>query len=167
MKYFTYLAVSVVIIAVISLFYLKKPNGETWLSTSVVINESQQIKDKIISFTSNTFEQAVSSVSNTPSTTRSKIFKWQDQQGQWHFSDTPHPNGKSVEVKLDPKDINVVVAQDTAILSGSSKSSAVNSTSATPTVYDPVSIKKVFDDAEKAKQKLEQRTKQLNDLNSF
>ncbi|MGO2563859.1 DUF4124 domain-containing protein [Pseudoalteromonas sp. 120-MNA-CIBAN-0494] len=167
MKYFTYLAVSVVIIAVISLFYLKKPNGETWLSTSVVINESQQIKDKIISFTSNTFEQAVSSVSNTPSTTRSKIFKWQDQQGQWHFSDTPHPNGKSVEVKLDPKDINVVVAQDTAILSGSSKSSAVNSTSATPTVYDPVSIKKVFDDAEKAKQKLEQRTKQLNDLNGF
>ncbi len=73
MKYFTYLAVSVVIIAVISLFYLKKPNGETWLSTSVVINESQQIKDKIISFTSNTFEQAVSSVSNTPSTTRSNI----------------------------------------------------------------------------------------------
>ena len=136
MKYFTYLAVSVMIIAVISLFYLKKPNGETWLSTSVVINESQQIKDKIISFTSNTFEQAVSSVSNTPSTTRSKIFKWQDQQGQWHFSDTPHPNGKSVEVKLDPKDINVVVAQDTAILSGSSKSSAVNSTSATPTVYE-------------------------------
>lgn len=167
MKYFTYLAVSVVIIAVISLFYLKKPNGETWLSTSVVINESQQIKDKIISFTSNTFEQAVSSVSNTPSTTRSKIFKWQDRQGQWHFSDTPHPNGKSVEVKLDPKDINVVVAQDTAILSGSSKSSAVNNTSATPTVYDPVSIKKVFDDAEKAKQKLEQRTKQLNDLNGF
>jgi len=167
MKYFTYLAVSVMIIAVISLFYLKKPNGETWLSTSVVINESQQIKDKIISFTSNTFEQAVSSVSNTPSTTRSKIFKWQDQQGQWHFSDTPHPNGKSVEVKLDPKDINVVVAQDTAILSGSSKSSAVNNTSATPTVYDPVSIKKVFDDAEKAKQKLEQRTKQLNDLNGF
>ena len=167
MKYFTYLAVSVMIIAVISLFYLKKPNGETWLSTSVVINESQQIKDKIISFTSNTFEQAVSSVSNTPSTTRSKIFKWQDRQGQWHFSDTPHHNGKSVEVKLDPKDINVVVAQDTAILSGSSKSSAVNSTSATPTVYDPVSIKKVFDDAEKAKQKLEQRTKQLNDLNGF
>ncbi len=61
----------------------------------------------------------------------------------------------------------MVVAQDTAILSGSSKSSAVNSTSATPTVYDPVSIKKVFDDAEKAKQKLEQRTKQLNDLNGF
>ena len=167
MKYFTYLAVSVMIIAVISLFYLKKPNGETWLSTSVVSNQSQQIKDKIISFTSNTFEQAVNSVSNTSSTTRSKIFKWQDQQGQWHFSDTPHPNGKSVEVKLDPKDINVVVAQDTAILSGSSKSSAVNSTSATPTVYDPVSIKKVFDDAEKAKQKLEQRTKQLNDLNGF
>ena len=155
------------IIAVISLFYLKKPNGETWLSTSVVSNQSQQIKDKIISLTSNTFEQAVNSVSNTSSTTRSKIFKWQDQQGQWHFSDTPHPNGKSVEVKLDPKDINVVVAQDTAILSGSSKSSAVSSTSATPTVYDPVSIKKVFDDAEKAKQKLEQRTKQLNDLNSF
>ncbi|ALS31555.1 hypothetical protein PTRA_a0171 [Pseudoalteromonas translucida KMM 520] len=167
MKYFTYLAVSVMIIAVISLFYLKKPNGETWLSTSVVSNQSQQIKDKIISFTSNTFEQAVNSVSNTSSTTRSKIFKWQDQQGQWHFSDTPHPNGKSVEVKLDPKDINVVVAQDTAILSGSSKSSAISSTSATPTVYDPVSIKKVFDDAEKAKQKLEQRTKQLNDLNSF
>ena len=32
---------------------------------------------------------------------------------------------------------------------------------------NPVSIKKVFDDAEKAKQKLEQRTKQLNDLNGF
>jgi len=116
MKYFTYLAISVMIIAVISLFYLKKPDGQTWLSSSSISAESHKIKEKIVALSSNTLNQAVQgakqagdkiaqSVNNDAATIKpgSKIYKWQDKNGQWHFSDTPNADGKSIEVKLDAR----------------------------------------------------------------
>ena len=45
MKYFTYLAMSVMIISVTLLFFIKKPNGQPWLSTSVIYSESIEIKE--------------------------------------------------------------------------------------------------------------------------
>ncbi|MDF1580027.1 MAG: DUF4124 domain-containing protein [Desulfuromonadales bacterium] len=33
----------------------------------------------------------------------SKIYKWKDDKGQWHFSDLPRRDGQSVEVKIDAK----------------------------------------------------------------
>lgn len=32
-----------------------------------------------------------------------KIFKWKDDKGQWHFSDQPRTKGQSTEVKIDSK----------------------------------------------------------------
>ncbi len=174
MKYFTYLAISIMVVAVLSLFYLKQPNGQSWLSTSVITSETQQLKDKFVSFTHTTYTQAVAGVSRTVAHVIGKllgdsagsktIYKWQDDYGVWHFSDTPNPNGLSVEAQLSPTEVNVMVAEDTAILSGSAKSSTPQHSSASPAVYDPSAIKKLFEDAEKAQQKLQQRSQELNDL---
>ena len=166
MKYFTYLAISVMVIALISLFYLKKPNGQPWLTSSLIKNESFSIKDKVVALSSNTFEQLTlelkkvgDKITSSPlaSDSQSKIYKWQDEQGQWHFSDVPNKNGKSIEVHLDPADINVVVAEDTAILSGSAKSE----------IYNSESINKLFEDAEKAKKRIEQRSKEVESFSGF
>ncbi|MGY8875871.1 MAG: DUF4124 domain-containing protein, partial [Pseudoalteromonas sp.] len=62
MKYFTYLAISIMAIAVISLFYLKKPDGQTWLSASSISSESQQIKERMVALSSSTLDQAVQGV---------------------------------------------------------------------------------------------------------
>ncbi len=180
MKYFTYLAISVMIIAVISLFYLKKPDGQTWLSSSSISAESHKIKEKIVALSSNTLNQAVQgakqagdkiaqSVNNDAATIKpgSKIYKWQDKNGQWHFSDTPNADGKSIEVKLDARDVTVVAAEDTSILSSSASTSKKSIQPPTPTVYNAESIQKLFEDAEKAKQKLEQRSKEMQSIGGY
>lgn len=180
MKYFTYLAISVMIIAVISLFYIKKPDGQTWLSASSISNESQQIKEKMVALSTNTLDQAVqgakqagnqivSSVSNNSHAVKpsGKIYKWQDENGQWHFSDTPNADGKSIEVTLDARDVTVVAAEDTSILSSNTNTAKKTIQPATPTVYNAESIQKLFEDAEKAKQKLEQRSKEMQNISGY
>lgn len=176
MKYFTYLAMSVMIIAVTLLFFIKKPNGQPWLSTSVIYSESIEIKDEMVALSSG----ALDSITLAITTANEKItgatfelenpkpiYKWQDGQGQWHFSDVPNKNGKSEVVKLNPADINVVVAEDTAILSGSAKSAALPFPQRAPEIYNSESINKLFEDAEKAKKRIEQRSKEVESFSGF
>jgi len=176
MKYFTYLAMSVMIIAVTLLFFIKKPNGQPWLSTSVIYSESIEIKDEMVALSSG----ALDSITLAITTASEKItgatfelenpkpiYKWQDGQGQWHFSDVPNKNGKSEVVKLNPADINVVVAEDTAILSGSAKSAAQPFPQRAPEIYNSESINKLFEDAEKAKKRIEQRSKDVESFSGF
>ncbi|GEB72537.1 hypothetical protein PC2016_3001 [Pseudoalteromonas carrageenovora] len=181
MKYFTYLAISIMVIAVISLFYLKKPDGQTWLSTSSISNESLQIKEKMLALSTNTLDQAVqgvkqagdkiaSSISDEPipsTTSSNKIYKWQDESGQWHFSDTPNPDVTSIEVKLDPKDITVIAAEDTSILNAAPNTNKMTANPETPSIFNPDSVKKLFDDAENVKEKLEKRNKEINNLSAL
>jgi hypothetical protein len=174
MKYFTYLAISIMVIAVISLFYLKQPNGHPWLSRTAVMSEPQQLQNSFLDYIDESYTQLItgakrvvskasSAITGTASSNR-KIYKWQDKDGVWHFSDTPNPDGLSVEVKLDLKDINVIVAEDTAILSGSAKSSTADDTTSAHGRYYPESISKLVEDAQKARQELQQHRKELNSL---
>ena len=180
MKYFTYLAISVMVIAVISLFYLKKPDGQPWLSGSTISKETQQIKEQMVALSTNTLNQAVkgiheagdkvtSSISSDSSTitSSSTIYKWQDETGQWHFSDTPNPHAKSIEVKLDPKDITVIAAEDTSILNTSSTPNTMSAAPEGISILNPDSVKKLFNDAENVKDNLEKRNKEINNLSAL
>lgn len=182
MKYFTYLAISVMVIAVTSLFFLKKPDGQTWLSTTSVSTQTDSLKEKAVALSSYTFSQVIQNIKNVgndvasrisdevvpvSSTSGGKIFKWQDDTGQWHFSDTPNLDAMSIEVTLDPKDITVIAAEDTSILN---TAPAVSKMSATPegvSIFNPNSVKKLFKDTEDVKEKLEKRNKEINNLSSL
>lgn len=173
MKYFAYLAIMVLLISVAGLFYLQRPDGQTWLTSDEITRQSRGIKEQMVSLSSDMLARAVKVVSETSQkivetmTSDSSpeaivIYKWQDGQGQWHYSDRPNPDGKSQQIVLDPNDITVVAAEDTAILKGSAKAANMSSLSPTPrSVYDPAVIKKLFEDAEQVKSTLEQRTKTL------
>lgn len=173
MKYFAYLAISIMTIALISLFYLKKPDGKTWLSVSSMSDKSHHIKEKIVTLTGNTFDNAVHNVKQasekivSSTASNSKIFKWQDDTGQWHFSDTPNPHAKSIEVKLNPKDITVIAAEDTSILNNTPKVSSMSAASETISILDPDSVQKLFEDAGSVQDKLEKRNKEINSLSGL
>ncbi|NMM40431.1 DUF4124 domain-containing protein [Pseudoalteromonas arctica] len=171
MKYFAYLAIMVLLISVAALFYLQRPDGQAWLTSDGISSKSNQLTEQVVALSSNTFARAaklfsetsqniVGSIASDTSPQAMIIYRWQDEQGQWHYSDTPDPDGKSREMVLDPNDITVVAAEDTAILKGSAKAPSIGFT---PTsVYDPVLIKKLFEDAEQVKSTLEQRSKALD-----
>lgn len=178
MKYFTYLVVSIMILAVLSLFYLKKPDGQAWLSISSMSEQSLQISSQLLSKSSNTFHQALTSVKQASDSLASsiyndtankeiannKIYKWQDNNGQWHYADSPNPDGDSIEFILDPKHITVVKAEDTSILNSSSSTNTGALDLHIPHVITPESIDKLVNDAESVEHKLEQRNKEINNL---
>lgn len=170
MKYFTYLTISILTIAVVSLFYLKNPNGQPWLSKPLVSEKLNTAKHQLVAFSNSVFDTVDGSIKkvaeNMTPRSENKIYKWQDEQGLWHFSDAPRNYGSSEEVKLNSKNITVIVAEDTSILNGSAKSSRLDFPSAAKQ-YDPEAIKKLFKDAEKAKQKLEQRSKEIENSSGF
>ncbi|MDQ9092526.1 DUF4124 domain-containing protein [Pseudoalteromonas haloplanktis] len=171
MKYFSYLVIMILLISVAALFYLQRPDGQPWLTSDEITRQSREIKEQVVGLSTDTFAHAVKTVSDTSKKVAASItsnsssgaiviYKWQDKQGQWHYSDNPNPDGNSQQMLLDPNDITVVAAEDTAILKGSAK--AAPDMPLTPSgVYDPLVIKKLFEDAEQAKSALEQRTKAL------
>jgi len=83
------------------------------------------------------------------------------------FSDTPNPDVTSIEVKLDPKDITVIAAEDTSILNAAPNTNKMTANSETPSIFNPDSVKKLFDDAENVKEKLEKRNKEINNLSAL
>jgi hypothetical protein len=107
-----------------------------------------------------------SSISSDSSTitSSSTIYKWQDETGQWHYSDSPNPHGKSIELTLNPEDITVIGAEDTSILNLESSTSEMSANTQTPSILNPESIKKLFEDAENIEKKLEKRNKEINNL---
>ncbi|MBB1367949.1 DUF4124 domain-containing protein [Pseudoalteromonas sp. SR44-5] len=174
MKYFAYLAIMVLLISVAALFYLQRPDGQTWLTSDGISSKSNQLTEQMVELSSDTFaiaaklvsetsQKVVESITDESSVATTVIYKWQDQQGQWHYSDQPNPNGTSEKVILDPRDITVTAAEDTSILKGTSKTTNMSLMPNSSSVYDPAVMKKLFEDAEQVKEQLEHRTKSLDE----
>ena len=91
------------------------------------------------------------------------VYKWKDDKGEWHFSNTPPPEGVASEVKTYRTDINVVAPT----LTTSSKPAAKAEAPATetpaliPGLPDPSSVKKLMDDARAVQDLGANREKQL------
>ena len=111
MKHFLYMLISILILGLGSLFVLKKPDGTTWLSTSDFYN-----KQKIVSKfnqTKNMINNKITSVFETTDSTQ--IYKWQDENGVWHYSDQKQSvkSGqpvKNVATWIKPNNLTVIPA---------------------------------------------------------
>ena len=117
MKRFVWLLFATLLLAVMVLFVLKRPDGQTWLSidniTYTIIDTIGQ--NDVISDAENALNTAFENVSNrldknTNSGTKTIIYRWQDAQGAWHFSDKPNTQGVSETVELNSQDITVIPA---------------------------------------------------------
>ncbi|MBQ4834407.1 DUF4124 domain-containing protein [Pseudoalteromonas sp. MMG010] len=176
MKYFSYIVIMVLIISVTALFYLKKPDGDTWLTPAGIKQHVVEQKNNVnglfddaietaAGVTESTKKQWQSLTGNSTTEQPTQIYQWQDATGQWHFSDSPNKQGESEQVALDPKEITVIAAEDTSILSENHKAvKKTQSDKTTPNTYSPDSVKQLFSDTEKVKALLEQRNKELENF---
>lgn len=91
------------------------------------------------------------------------IYKWQDAAGEWHFSNTPPPEGTAVQVKTYRTDVNVIQATREAPAAKTAPAPRTESSpapSSTPIPGLPAAdkVKKLMDDVQKIKQSSEDRT---------
>ncbi|KKK73432.1 hypothetical protein LCGC14_2893900, partial [marine sediment metagenome] len=102
MKYFSYLAIMVLLISVAGLCYLQRPDGQAWLTSDEITRQSSDTLARAVKVISETSQKVVESMTADSSSEAIVIYKWQDKQGQWHYSDRPNPDGKSQQMLLDP-----------------------------------------------------------------
>ena len=89
----------VLLAALVGLFFLNGPNGEPLL-------------------TLDDLKPTLPEVESSPVPT--KVYKWQDENGVWQFSNQPVDEGQGEVIELDGK-INIMPAVDTSILGTSPK----------------------------------------------
>lgn len=103
MKKFAYLLVLITLLSIGSLFVLKSPKGESWLKVSdfydlqTVYQEVNHLKTSVVSATK-------SLITHEPD---ESIYKWQDEQGVWHYSDKKQSNSN---VWVKPENLTVLPA---------------------------------------------------------
>ena len=91
----------VLIAAFAGLFFIKGPNGEPFMTLEDLKPSVPEVKTTIAP---------------------TKVYKWQDENGVWQFSNQPRDEGQGELVEFDGK-INTMPAVDTSILKTDSTAS--------------------------------------------
>ncbi|MEJ6474959.1 DUF4124 domain-containing protein [Pseudoalteromonas piscicida] len=170
MKAASYLMIMIMLVAVACLFVLKRPDGKPWLSTDAITESVEQSTAKLKQHSTNAFEQVKSHtqqlVTNEGQEVKEsvKVYRWQDENGQWHYSDKPNPAGHSQAYQIDEDKITVVAAEDTSILTRKSSQEPSKTTStALPTALNPAAVKQVMDDAKNVQKLMDERAKKIDE----
>ncbi|QTL36237.1 DUF4124 domain-containing protein [Pseudoalteromonas viridis] len=169
MKYASYLLIMVMLVGVASLFVLKRPDGRTWLSLDDILGKAQTQAQQVLSESKQQLDKAVDMVSSKDEQTAqekpAKIYKWQDAQGNWHYSDRPNARGQSEEMTLDPSKITIMAAENTEILKQlKEQQDAGRIPKDLPANMSPTDIKKLVQDAQNIEKLMQERSKKLEGI---
>ncbi|MBD1583955.1 DUF4124 domain-containing protein [Pseudoalteromonas sp. S16_S37] len=169
MKYFSYLMIMVMLVGVGSLFILKKPDGTPWLSFDAVTKQVKQKTNTLLDDAKRNLDTVTEHTTphTTPHTTGSSqsgaIYKWQDANGNWVYSDKPNTQGKSQTHTLDPSRVTIMAAEDTSILNElAAKKAQIDNQLKNPSALNPNDVKKLMQDAKNIQKLMDERTKRLD-----
>lgn len=151
--------VGLLIIACIAPLFVKGPNGEPLMTLEDwKIDLPVQIKDLVGNLTGGA--KKLSPVEGQHPT---QVFKWQDDEGQWHFSNAP-PNLEIAE-EIEISNVNLMEAYkppappSDAGLSADSESMDVSSG-----IPKPVQVQEMMETIEQFQQTIDQRKEALDSL---
>lgn len=164
MKFFVYVITCLVIIAFLGLFIVKKPNGETWLTINDLLSDKIIIADKIEPIReqfSALYQRII--VSTNHQSDDVKIYRWQDKNGHWSYSDHPSSLTENEEVQLDPDDVIVLPALTSPEHNSSSSKNTehtVQEASLTPSTNK---VLELYKDANNVQKLINERQQNLSD----
>lgn len=78
------------------LFVLKEPDGSPWLSIDEFIPNTQALIANTLSLANKTKQMVEKKAVNDTNNNNDNIYRWEDDSGQWQYSDTP-PTNHTVE----------------------------------------------------------------------
>ncbi len=99
----------VLLLGVAGLFIIKKPNGQTWLSTADLVPSTAVLTAQINNWLGRAERKIARSINNDTRTGKTKVYKWRDSAGNWHVSDQPSnaAGGLDEMIHVDP-DTNLI-----------------------------------------------------------
>lgn len=152
--------ICIIILSVGSLFVLKSPTGEPWLSTSNFY-DSQAISNNITQFKNTILDNVESLTSDQKAKVNqnsdANIYKWQDESGAFHYSDQGNskddawvkPNNLTIMPAiepLEPKSIDVVSNKKS---SEKPVSNNINTSNVAELIADAKNVQNLLDNRKK------------------
>jgi len=110
----------------------------------------------------------------TGSTQNQAYYRWQDEHGQWHFSDEA-PAGKSERAILKPEQLSTISAMDESLIQrtmNQGKASSTSSLSAAPNFSESTAtpslenVSELVQNAQHAAQLMNERNQALHNISS-
>ncbi|MFT5880226.1 MAG: hypothetical protein ACI86X_001354 [Moritella sp.] len=107
MAKFAKLLIVIVCCAVFALFFIREPHGKTFLSLSQISADLSNLSSTLTQQLTKTLAKEVPrEQTEAPST----VYKWQDEQGSWHFSDQANDTSQVVIVSANSSITTTAVA---------------------------------------------------------
>jgi len=103
-----------------------------------------------------------------PDKNATKVYKWKDQSGEWHFSNTPPPAGLNSSVKTYRSDVNITQAPPPALVEEKSETTTKSITaipdSPSPLlpITDPGRVEQLIEDAKNVQKLVNDRKKNID-----
>lgn len=156
LKLFVRLMLLVLVLALAGPFFIKGPDGEPMLTMSDVKRTAARTGD---SFKAQwrRMKGDVGRAAGNENAGKVKMYRWQDAQGQWHFSNEA-PDGVTVEeIYVDPD----ASRMDPVPVTRRSSRSERSSTEVAPGFVSPLRAKEVIDEATGVRDEMEARNEQI------
>jgi len=154
------------VLGVAGLFFIKKPDGQPWLSMDDLIPDTSSIKRSISDAMP---DQVVGGSGSTFLEDKVSVYKWKDAEGNWQFSDTT-PSGVEAQQVLVGTDVNRDLAPlppptraPSSESSSSGKTVLIKDSGFSPTTVSPDKISKLVDDANGVQELVDKRQQQLEE----
>ena len=101
-------------------------------------------------------------VKQTKSSSPTTLYKWQDAQGQWHYSEQPPASGEVSTVTVNPQ-ANIIQAppvKEKKPAAAAAKVSSADQPVETVNPYNPAQVRQTIEDAKNVEKLLQDRAQQ-------
>ena len=161
MKLYVRFLAFVLVLGVVGLFVLKRPDGSPWLDYKAMMPDWQSMKYQVESSVTEMTQEAAK-ISGSENTGEVKVYRWKGPDGAWVFSDSPPVQGDVDEVWVDPNQ-NLIQGID---LSKPDTVDAETQEAASPSLPLPMTVapgqvKKLMEDARGVQDLMDQRQQAL------
>lgn len=162
----------VLVLSFSALLILKRPDGQPWLAFSALPTSVNDVKTTFNNAVTGAQRMAGVEGSDDPNFGKTAVYKWRDSAGNWHLSDRPigQAGGRDELLHIDPNTNLIEGVEVSAAKSASeveqSRLDEVTNAVPLPMTVSPDKVSKLIDDAKAVQSLMDNRTKQLDGMQS-
>lgn len=159
------LIVGLTIIACIAPLFIKDPNGEPLMTLDDWSIDFSSLTSSLATSLQSGADVVGSASSASPNMEPSEVYKWQDEEGVWQFSDTPVEglDGAVIE-KVEISTVNVMDAFVPPAKTASGESKAESAGISGTTSVSPAKIQEMMDTVNNLQQTIDARKADMDAL---
>ena len=166
MKFFVYLISVILIVALIGLFFLKKPDGQPWLSPAEITLSSVTINEAIDAFVDNALTTYKDITNQNELKIEQnddvKIYRWKDSKGHWNYSDKPRLSAESEQVLIEPSNIITLPPIKAIATESLEPRKKDNKPLPSPLTISPAKVLDLYKDAKNVQKVADERQTHIN-----